>query len=193
MALKYVVDSAKKELTRLEPSTMKISSPVKSNTQRRRKSSSSGSPIKTRNTLNRRRSSGVEEDIEPEQQLARNLGIALPLESASDTARVDALEKMLSDRVTRLEIHANSLQSTTETSISSHLLDAHATLWLLQDSLLAQTLYHKVQLLDPKLEKDVANFEQDVQDLQRNLEAVDLHTLGAKNVHREQFVERWSL
>jgi hypothetical protein len=191
MALKFVVDSTKKELSRPEPPTAKAASPTKSNTQRRRKSSSSQtSPVRARNT--RRRSSGPEEDIEPEQQLARNLGVALPAEGVSDNARITHLEKMLSERITRLEGHANSLQSTTEKSVSSHLLDAHTTLGLLQDSLLAQTLYHKVRLLDPKVESDVASFEQDVQHLQKSLDAVDLHSLQAKNVHREQLVERWS-
>jgi hypothetical protein len=191
MALQFVVDSAKKEVSHPEPSTTKATSPTKSNTQRRRKSSSSQtSSIRARNT--RRRSSGHDEDIEPEQQLARNLGVALPAEAVSETTRIELLEKMLSERVTRLQGHANSLQSTTETSIFSHLLDAHTTLELLQDSLLAETLYHKVRLLDPKVESDVGSFEQDVQDLLKNLEAVDLHKLQARNVHREQLVERWS-
>jgi hypothetical protein len=191
MALLFVVESAKKELSRPLPSTTKPISPTKSNTQRRRKSSSSQtSPIRARAT--RRRSSGHDEDIEPEQQLARNLGVVLLAEGVSDNARVEALEKMLSERTTRLEGHANSLQSTTETSISSHLLDAQITLGLLQDSLLAETLYGKVRLLDPKVESDVSKFDQEVQDLQKSLDAVELHNLQAKNVNREQLVERWS-
>jgi hypothetical protein len=191
MALQFVLDSAKKELSLPEPSTIKPASPTKSNTQRRRKSSSSQtSPIRARTT--RRRSSGHDEDVEPEQQLARNLGIALPAEAISDTARVEALEKLLSERIARLESHSNSLQSTTETSISSHLLDAQITLGLLQDSLLAKTPYGKVRLIDPKIESDVSKFDQEVQGLQNGLDAIELHALQAKNVSREQLVERWS-
>jgi hypothetical protein len=130
--------------------------------------------------------------MEPEQQLARNLGVVLPAEGVSDTARVEALEKMLSERITRLESHANSLQSTAETSISSHLLDAQITLGLLRDSLLAETLYGKVRLMDPDVESDISKFDHEVQDLQRSLEAVELHTLQAKNMNREQLVGRWS-
>lgn len=175
----------------MEPPIPKPASPTKSNTQRRRKSSSSQtSPIRARTT--RRRSSGHDEDIEPEQLLARNLGVALPAEGVSDSARIEALEKMLSERITRLEGHANSLQSTTETSISSHLLDAQNTLGLLQGSLLAETRYGKVRLIDPQLESDVSKFDREVQNLQESLEAVELHRLQAKNVNREQLVERWS-
>jgi len=191
MALQFVVDSAKKELLLAAASTVKPPSPTKSNTQRRRKSSSSqSSPIRAR--ITRRRSSGHDEDVEPEQQLARNLGIVLPAETVTDAARIEALEKMLSERITRLEGHANSLQSTTETSISSHLLDAQITLGLLQDSLLAETPYGKVRLIDPQVESDVSKFDQEVQDLQKSLDAVELHALQAKNVNREQLVERWS-
>lgn len=191
MALQFVIDSAKKELARPETSATKASSPTKSNTQRRRKSSSSQtSPVRPRNS--RRRSSAHDEDIDPEQQLARNLGIALPGDAVSDNGKIDLLEKILSERVGRLDGHANSLQSTTETAISSHLLDAQSTLGLLQESLLAETLYHKVHLLDPKVEAEVSSFAQDLQDLQNRLDSVDLHKLQAKNVHREQLVERWS-
>jgi len=190
MALQFVVGSAKQELSQPEnESPNKASSPVKPNTQRRRKSSSSLSPVRTR-----RRSSGklLDEDIEPEQQLARNLGIALPAEAVTDDARIDILERALLDRISKLESHATSLQSTTESSISSHLLDAQMTLELLHNSLLAESLYHKVRLLDPSIESSVATFEKDVQDLQKNLEAVDLHTLQSRNVHKEQLINRWS-
>jgi len=191
MAVEHVVESTKKELSRVRPSSAsKPTSPAKSNTQRRRKSSGSQSPLKVRSI--RRRSSGHDEDIEPEQQLARNLGIALPAEDLSEILRVEALDKMLFERIGRLENHATSLQSTTETSISSHLLDAHTTLDLLQDSLLAETLYRKVRFLDPEIESSVASFEQDVQELQKSLDAVDLHSLQARNMHREQLIERWS-
>ena len=105
---------------------------------------------------------------------------------------MDILERALQDRVSKLEDHAKSLQSTTETSISSHLLDAHTTLQLLRDSLLSETPYNKVQLLDPELESAVDTFEEDVQDLQQKLDAVNLQKLQARSVHRERLVERWS-
>ncbi|KAK0118717.1 hypothetical protein ONS95_007605 [Cadophora gregata] len=191
MALKAVIISANKELPHRESApAIKPSSPTRPNTQRRRKSSASQSTLRVRNT---RRSSGhFDEDIEPEQQLARNLGVALPPEGVSNHERANLLERMLAERLIRLEGHAASLQSTTESSTSSHLLDARMTLGLLHDSLLSKSLYHKVQLLDPNLEAAVTNFEQEVQHLEDDLEAVDLHSLQARNVHREQFIERWS-
>jgi hypothetical protein len=192
MALQYVLDEAKKELQRPEESKPTVtSSPVRPNTQRRRKSSATQSPVRARNT--RRRSSGhLDEDVEPEQQLLRNLGISLPAEANTDAARSEVLDRALSDRLSKLEGHANSLQSTTESSISSHLLDAHATFQLLRDSLLADTLYRRVQLLNPDIELSVETFERDIQEIQDKLETVNLQKLQARSVHRDELVERWS-
>ena len=192
MALQFVLGEVEKELQRPEePVSSMTTSPVRPNTQRRRKSSATpSSPVRARNT--RRRSSGhLDEDIEPEQQLFRNLGISLPTEASTDAARSEALEQALSDRLSKLDGHVHSLQSTTESSISSHLLDAHGTLQLLRDSLLADTLYHGVEFLDPEIGSSVDNFEREVQDLQKKVEAVNLQTLQAKNIHRDEFVERW--
>ncbi|CZT53298.1 uncharacterized protein RSE6_14783 [Rhynchosporium secalis] len=192
MALKAVLEIAKKEVSQPEglSPVFAPSSPTRPNMQTRQKSSTSQAIPKVGKT---RRSSGrFDEDIEPEQQLARNLGITLPAEGIPDHERANFLESMLAERLARLEGHAASLQSTTESSISSHLLDARLTLGLLHDSLLSDSSYHKVRLLDPKLEADVSLFEQDVSRLQDDLEKVDLHSLSARNVHREQLIERWS-
>jgi hypothetical protein len=188
MALRAVLDSAKKELSRVEKPTMiPRSSPAKPNIQKRRTSS----PEKLR--MNRRRSSGIEnEDIDPEQQIARNLGITLPVDLVSSQERAEALERALSDRFTKLDIHTTNLQSTTESSISAHILDSHLTLQLLQDSLLAETLHHKVRLLDPDIEASVSMFHQEIEDLKSELDGMDLQRLQARNVNREQFIARWA-
>lgn len=192
MALQTVIDAAKSELLTADvSSTDKPTSPTRPNTQRRRKSSSSQSPVRVRNT--RRRSSGhADEDIEPEQQLVRNLGIGLPAGAMTDQSRLEILERALSDRMTKLDGHATSLQSTTESSISSHLLDAHITLQLLEDCLLQDSFNHQVQLIDPVIYASVTSFEEDIQDLQRRAEGVSLQKLQSKNVHREQLVGRWA-
>ncbi|PBP17858.1 hypothetical protein BUE80_DR011371 [Diplocarpon rosae] len=192
MALQAVLNSAKKELSQHSETspTTKIGSPTRPSPQVKRNVSGSESNSRVRNS---RRSSGTfDEDIAPEQQLARNLGVALPSEVVPDQARAGLLERMLAEKTARLEGHAASLQSTTESSISSHLHDARMTLELLHDSLVAESPYGRVHLLDPELHSSVLKFEQDLQDLQTELETVDLHNLQAKNIHREQLIERWS-
>ncbi|OWP07460.1 hypothetical protein B2J93_4989 [Marssonina coronariae] len=191
MALQVVLNSAKKELSHSETGpTTKVGSPTRPNPQRHKKATGSQSNVRLRNS---RRSSGAfDEEIAPEQQLARNLGVALPSEGVPDQERAGLWERMLAERTTRLEDHAASLQSTTESSIFSHLHDARMTLELLHNSLLAESRYGRVHLLDPELDSSVVKFEQDLEDLQNDLEAVDLHSMQAKNVFREQLIERWS-
>lgn len=190
MALNFVINEAKTELQRLEPATDTKDKPPKI-TAGRRKSSGSQSPIKKRNT--RRRSSGfADEEIEPEQQLLRNLGIALPTDAVTDEPRIETLRHALLDRVSKLEGHAKTLQSTTESSVASHLLDAHATLQLLRDSLLAYTPYREVKLLDPDVDSSITALEAEVRDLEEMIKEVDLQAVQTRNVHRERLVDRWA-
>lgn len=189
MALQYMLEEAKKELQRSEIKSPNIKLTSARPSAQRAKSSGATSPVRRRAT--RRRSSGpIDDEIEPEQQLLRNLGISLP-DAASDRSRIDALERAFLDRANKLDGHAHSLQSTIETSISSHLLDAHVTLHILRNSLLAQSPYNSISLLDPEVESSLSTLENDIQQLQEKLEQVDLQKLQARNVHREQFVERW--
>lgn len=186
MAENFIIDEAEQELQRSDVIPGKTpTSPAKANHQRRR---SSASTIQVR--AKGRRSSGPIED--PEQQLLRNLGISQPIELTSYEARIEVFERALSDRTRKLEGHAATLQSTTESSISSYLLDSHITLNLLRDSLLSDSAYNKVRLLDPEIESNMANFELDLLTLQEKLEAIDLQKLSARNIHKEQLVERWS-
>ena len=191
MALQYVIAEVKQELERLKDSAPKQSlSPVKPNTERRGKSSGPQSPVRARNM--RRRSSGqLDVDIEPEEQLLRSLGVSVPSEATTDAALSCFLDDALSDRRSKLEGHTNGLQATMESSVSSHLSDAQTTLQLLRDSLLSDTRYHKIQFLDPEIESSVAAFEKDVLELQGKLPAISLQNLQERNVHRDQFVERW--
>jgi len=190
MALQYVLYEAKKELQRSDDSPAKTTpSP---NPQRRRKSSFAKiSPVRARNT--RRRSSGhLDVEVEPEQQLLRNLGVSTPADVDTDVARNEVLDQALADRSNKLEIHTENLQSTTESSISAHLLDAQVALQLLRDSLLADTPYRKVQFLDPEIEGSVKAFEEELLILQEKMEGFNLHDLQARNLNRDAFVGRWA-
>lgn len=110
----------------------------------------------------------------------------------SEHAQIEALEQILSERLTKLRLHSDNLQASTETSISSYLQNAHSTLQLLQDSLLAETPFHKVHFLDPELVGAVDTFEDDVLYVQTSMEEIDLQVLQGKNVKRDQIIERWT-
>jgi hypothetical protein len=192
MALSFVFNETKRELERSEFAPQEIN-PVTANAHRRLKSSSATPPTRKRTA---RRSSGADDDnIEPSQALLRNLGVSLPIDPVgptSDISKIEILEKALFDRASKLENHASNLQSTTETSISTYLLDAQLTLQLLRDNLLAESEWGNVRLTAGDLEQRMDAFEGDVEQVQRKIERVDLRALQGRNVHRDEILARWS-
>ncbi|POS86726.1 hypothetical protein EPUL_001394 [Erysiphe pulchra] len=130
-------------------------------------------------------------EIKPEQSLAQNLGITLP-KSGSEEINVLKMEKILSEKVARLESQEEILQKTMESSISSYLSDAHLTFALLRDELLDKSPYHEVNLIDPELLKTMDLLETEILKFQAKLEAIDLYDLQEKNSQRDYFLERWS-
>ena len=181
MATKFAIDIGKKELQH-----QAARQPSRSTTHQRPFSQTQSLP---RN--NRRRSSTFEE-MDAEQQLLRNLGISLPTENDSDDARTEFLENVLRERVEKLKSHMANLESTTETTISSHVHNADVTLQLLYNALQADSVYGEVQLLDPDIVSSFNAFEEEIKNLHENLEAVNLQRLQLKNVHKEQLIKRWS-
>ncbi|KAF7935282.1 uncharacterized protein EAE97_008189 [Botrytis byssoidea] len=181
MATKFAIETGKKELQNQAAS--------QSSTSITRQRQTSQVQAQSRN--NRRRSSLFEE-MDAEQQLLRNLGITLPNESDTDDARTEFLEKSLQERTEKLKNHMANLESTTETTISSHVHNADVTMKLLYNALQADSVYGEVQLLDPDIVSSFNTFEEEIKNLQENLEAVNLQRLQLKNVHKEQLIKRWS-
>ncbi|CAD6441692.1 84a778a2-d259-47ce-a43e-97bea591a718 [Sclerotinia trifoliorum] len=181
MATKFAIDTGKKELQYQE-----APQPSKSVTRQRQNSQAQ---VQFRN--NRRRSSMFEE-MDAESQLLRNLGITLPNDSDADDAQTEFLDSCLRERIEKLKSHAANLESTTETTISSHVHNADYTMKLLYNALQADSVYGEVQLLDPDIVSSFNTFEEEIKNLQENLEAVNLQRLQLKNVHKEQLIKRWS-
>jgi len=188
MAMKHVIDVANKELQgSAKPLVRSASGSTRANTQRPRKASIAV-PLLRRRDTRRRSSLQADEEAEPEQQLLRNLGISIP----ENRPRAEILEHALRDRLRKLGSHTTSLQSTTESSISSHLHNADISLQLLYHSLLDESVYHEVQFLDPDIKSSLATFESEVEDLQKSMESIDLQKLQAKDTRRDQLIKRWS-
>lgn len=189
MAARSMVEATKKEL---QPD-VKASSPPRSSPpspRKQRKTSISSLPPQTR-TANRR-SLVLDDDIDPEEQLLRNLGVSIPLDAKSNHQRAQVLDQALTDRANKLQNHAAGLQSTMESSISSHIHDAYVTLQLLKRAQLSDSQYGKVQMLDSKLESGLEDMQSEIKQVQESLAAVDLRELQSKNTHREQMIQRWS-
>lgn len=181
MATKFAIDTGKKELQH-----QAAPQPSKSATHQRQNSQTQ---VQRRNS---RRRSSMFEEMDAESQLLRNLGITLPNENETDDARTEFFETLLRERMEKLKSHMANLESSTETTISTHVHNADVTMKLLYNALQADSIYGEVQLLDPDIVSSFNTFEEEIKNLQENLEAVNLQRLQLKNVHKEQLIKRWS-
>lgn len=139
------------------------------------------------------------EDLSPPHVLLRTLGITLPspstAQSPSSTSHpAPAISTHLRTRSTQLQTHQQTLSSTLESSISSHIQEQRMTLQLLRDSLMSETRWNGVRLVEREVEEAVRMLEGDlgvVKEMGSDGGLVDLEKLGGRNVWREDFVGRW--
>jgi len=180
----------KSELDANRPPSPKAKQP--NSPTRLRKQSKPHSPVRPRNTRRRSSATSFDDDVNPELQILRSLGITLPTESNNERNLAAALHDVLIDRQMKLNGHAKSLQEVSETSIGSHLHDSQVTLQLLMESLLSETQYKSVSLLDKEVQEAMAKLEEGVEEVKRETEAVNFDPLRESNVRRDELVERWA-
>lgn len=156
-----------------------------------KKASNPPSPVRLRN--NRRRSStAFDENVDPEQELLRRLGISQSMDPYNDRANAVLMDASLADRMNKLKVHNGNLQATTEASIASNVREAQGMLQLVHDSLLSETLFKEVRLLDQDAETLIAELEHELEEVQANQAKMDVEKLQVKSVSKEKFIERWS-
>jgi hypothetical protein len=185
-----MANAVKSELDTEPPTSPKARQP--NSPTRLRKQSKAISPVRPRNT--RRRSSGTsfDDDANPELQILRNLGVSMPSEPTNERNIAATLQDVLTDRAMKLNGHAKSLQEVSEASIGSHLHDSQVTLQLLMESLLSETQYKSVSLVDEEIQEAIGKLEKGVEEIKREAEAVNLDSFREKNVRRDDLAERWA-
>lgn len=187
-AIMLMTSAVKAELDTDRPPSPK---PKPGSSARIRKQSKPISPVRPRNT---RRSSATsfDDDVNPKLQILRNLGISLPAEPSGDRNIAATFQDVLGDRIMKLYGHSMSLQEVSEASIGSHLHDSQVTLQLLMESLLSETPYKTVNLLDTEVQEAMDRLEWAVEEVKRDVAVVSLDPLRERNVRRDDLVERWA-
>lgn len=162
------------------------SSPVK------RRNSRLMTPARPRAAAHKRVASlSFDEEMAPEQQLLRLLGVSLPEDPCSDEAVTRSLQDTLADRAEKLKAYERNLQSNTETAITGHLQNSFATVQLLRDSMLSETKGREIQLADEEVQTAISGLELELNQLQNDLHSVDLDKLRERNAKRDSIIERW--
>lgn len=152
------------------------------------------SPVRTRSNTSgaraRRSSSGIQEESALETLLG-SLAVSLPCEEESPRARVNAISKAVAERARKCDEVAKGAQESLEITTRAHLSDAKLALQLLRDSLLAESPFGEVKLVDPVMEGSILILQQEVEKAKEKLRSLEGQSVMARSVKKEEFVRRW--
>lgn len=152
-------------------------------------------------TQSRRRSSGGASNESPLERFLGELGVSLPAENddpsgaASTQAQAAFLSTTLAERRQKVADVADSVQYVFEHAATARLSDARCALQLIRDSVLAESPYAEVHLVDPGIESSIGILAQEVQNITSRLEGVESEaaTLArGRNVNRDEIISRWA-
>ncbi|OAA58033.1 hypothetical protein SPI_06918 [Niveomyces insectorum RCEF 264] len=185
----------------------------------RRRPSLGGSPMRARSGTggalkgHRRRSSGFSSggfaDAPPFDQLLQDLSLELPMLDSAELGREGGnggvasaalvvhsrfLQSTLAERSAKADEVASNAQVSFEAAAATQLADARRAVWMARESVLAETPFGPVQLVDPEIDTSIAVMAQEVgrfraalDDAGKNLARVQ----RGRSAKRDQFVARW--
>ncbi|KAF5965034.1 hypothetical protein FCOIX_13147 [Fusarium coicis] len=145
-----------------------------------------------RSNNNRRRSSGILDEPAIEA-LLRDLALSLPdSEEASIQDQVSALNKAFTERSGKTTDVVRNAQESFEAGVTSRLDDARLAIQLLRDSVLAESPFGEIKMVDPEFEGSIDVLSQEVDKVKEKLDGVVAKKALAKSVKKDEFVQRWA-
>ncbi|KPM35352.1 hypothetical protein AK830_g11226 [Neonectria ditissima] len=139
----------------------------------------------------RRRSSGIQDEPAMEA-LLRNLALTLPpAQDSTSHEQAAELAQVIADRSAKAEDVARNAQETFEANSVAKLQDARLAIQLLRDSILAESPFGEVRLVDPEIEGSIQVLGQEIDKVKGQLDAVDVKK-GVKSSKKAEFVQRWA-
>ncbi|GKT89030.1 vacuolar H+/Ca2+ exchanger [Colletotrichum tofieldiae] len=117
---------------------------------------------------------------------------ATPDPDATDGARQTAvLSATLAERQAKARDVARNTQETLEGAAASQLADAKLAVQLLRDSLLAESPFGDVRLVDEGIEASIAVLGQEVEKVKERIERVDAGKARQRSERKREILERW--
>ncbi|KAK1709807.1 hypothetical protein BDP67DRAFT_580156 [Colletotrichum lupini] len=165
--------------------TQDLVSPV-----RRRNNTNPGrSPTRDAASNRRRRSSAFDEP--PLETLLRSLAIAFPEDVTDGAGQTAVLAATLAERQTKARDVARNAQETLEGTAATQLADSKLAIQLLRDSLLAESPFGHVRLVDEGIEASIAVLGQEVEKVKERVEKVDAGKARLRSERKREILERW--
>ncbi|KAK3322818.1 hypothetical protein B0H66DRAFT_215478 [Apodospora peruviana] len=160
-------------------------------THRRSLVNAASSPVRPQ-PRPRRRSSGIGADDAPLDEILRSLALSLP-QDADVQAQVKVLASSLTERRAKADDVARNVQHSFEGSAVKQIAGAKLAVQMVRDSLLAESPFGQVQLVDPEISGSIDVLSQELEDVRSRLERVDagLAKTRGRSAKKEEFIRRW--
>ncbi|GAB1319962.1 HAUS augmin-like complex subunit 3 N-terminal domain-containing protein [Madurella fahalii] len=133
----------------------------------------------------------------PLEEILRALAISSPQGEEGAPADLEAhvreLSSTLAGRRAKVDDVAQNVQETFETAAIKQVTDAKLAIQLIRDSILAESPYGEVRLVDPEIEGSIAVLSQELGNVDEKLKLVDADVtkLRGRNPKRDELITRW--
>lgn len=146
------------------------------------------SPVRQRT----KRAANNEEEA-PLETLLRNLAVSLPAQDdeSNSRAKVDVLARTLRERLNKSDDISKGVQESFERHARFHIEDANRAIQLLKDSILAESPFGEVKLIDPDIEGSIQILIEEVDRARDKLQILEGQTVASGSEKREDFIGRW--
>ncbi|KAK0717664.1 hypothetical protein B0T26DRAFT_740949 [Lasiosphaeria miniovina] len=167
----------------------------------RRKSIDQGnpaSPVRPGPRSRPRRSSGLGGDGPPLEDILRALAINLSQEDASSCAigaeaQVKVLASTLAERQAKAKDVAQNVQESFESAAIKQIADAKRAIQMARESVLAESPFGQVRLVDPEIDGSIAVLSQELENARVRLEDIgaNLVKVRGKSAKKDDLIKRW--
>lgn len=138
----------------------------------------------------------------PLQHLLGELAITIPGSdeptpsnpAGTSQAQASYLSSTINERLRNASEVSRSVQSTFEGTAASYLSDARTALQLVRDSVLAESPFSEVHLVDPGIEASIVVLAQEVHTVSSRLQGIERETAAlarGRNLKKEEIISRW--
>jgi hypothetical protein len=126
------------------------------------------------------------------------LALSLPVDgdtvqSSSSNPQVTTLATALADRTAKVAEVASNVQESFEASATAQIKDSSLAFRTLRGSLLAESPFGKVRLVDPEIEGSIQVLDQELENVGRQLEQMDSEVtlIRGRRGKQDELIGRW--
>jgi hypothetical protein len=135
-------------------------------------------------------------DEPPLEEILRTLAISLPQDEEAPAelhAQAKELASTLASRRAKMHDVAQNVQETFESTATKQVGDGKLAIQLVRDSVLAESPFGDVRLVDPEIEGSIAVLSQELANAEEKLKGIDASVakLRGKNAKRDEVISRW--